>query len=659
MHDGRLPFASGLKTLSPLRLEPRSALRGASLFVVLLLSLALAMKWAFVVPIFQNPDEGTHADYAFSLMDTRRLLPVAPDPNLRFVDPLTSYIQTAVSSPAIAFHPGEIVEPAYGTPEMFRAIDNGLPIAAERAYQARPESTHLRYPVLYYGMIAATASVVRSATHSMVASFFAMRLFGVALLAITLACGFALLRLSGFDWFRAIAVTAIVGLLPEQSFLAASIQPDNLAETAVTATLLLAALFRRKPSWKWFMLTALGFGVLYMTKIQYFVAVAIPVALLFLSIAMRRRMRPTTIAFASVAFAFPTIGWFILKTWMSRNVTIAVLDPFSAPAAHVAWATASQAGPLAIVAHAADETLRALRSFYFDGAAARSFWGIFGWMDTPLSIGNETWTTLITSTIRYATVVIMAAVCVSSIVLLVRIIRRVVQRRFGRAFAIFVRDPMIFAVVLFSAIMLMLWLRWDDFGFQGRYWLPLSFPIWYVVFTYAPALLRSPRLASRVSTIGLVGVLLVVNIEASFALPTIVQRYYLASHFAVPYRNYFRGEGQIAHTIEIATIDSCPLLPDKVVTCPSGTLYVGGWAIPGGRLDSILLTLDGNRSEVRQIERREDVAHFKGVDPQVGFELRRVLTPGRHRFFLSAVSADGLTAYRIPERYEVVVTPQP
>lgn len=659
MHYGRLPFASAMKSMSLGAVDVRIALRAGTLFVVLLLSVMLAVKWALIVPIFQNPDEPIHADYAFALMDARRIVPVAPDPNLRFVDPLTQYLSNSVNSGSIAFHPGDIVEPGYGTRAMYRAIDAHAPVAAERRYRARPEPSHLRYPVLYYGLIAVVGGSTRALTHSVVAAFFAMRLFGVALLSITLASGFVLLRLSGFGWVRATAVTAIVGLLPEQSFLSASIQPDNLAETSVTVTLLFAVLFRRKPNPRWFVLTAFSFGILYMTKLQYFVAVALPVGLLFLSVGLRGRTSVGKISLAAIVLFLPTAGWYAFKAWMSRAATIAVVDPFSAPTAQAEWAAAAHDGLIAFVMHGTNETLRAWRSFYFDGQAARSFWGTFGWMDTPLSFGNAALTSLVEMTIRYTTIVVMVAVLLSVGVQLFRLVLRAKSDALGRAFAIFVRDPLIFAVVIFNAIMLALWLRWGDFGFQGRYWLPLAFPIWSVVFAYGPRFLRAPRLAARVSGVAMAALLVLVAAETCFALPTVVQRFYLARHVAVPYRHYLLSRVPLDHNLEIVSLESCVLRANALVRCPSGTLHIGGWAIPGGPIGGILLTLDGNRSEVGQVEDRVEVAAMKKVDPRVGFEVRKVLTSGRHRIALSFISADDVTEFTAPERYDVIVTDQP
>src|SRR5688500_11251147 len=55
---------------------------------------ALAIRWAFLVPVFQGPDEATHLDYALAIRDGGRLFKAQPldVKKVVYVHPWTSYL---------------------------------------------------------------------------------------------------------------------------------------------------------------------------------------------------------------------------------------------------------------------------------------------------------------------------------------------------------------------------------------------------------------------------------------------------------------------------------------------------------------------------------------------------------------------------------------
>lgn len=80
--------------------------RGADLaaLAVILLAGALSATWAFLVPIFQAPDEPAHFDYAISIMSAGRLIHVGDRPADWVVSPYTRYLLRATDFERIAWH---------------------------------------------------------------------------------------------------------------------------------------------------------------------------------------------------------------------------------------------------------------------------------------------------------------------------------------------------------------------------------------------------------------------------------------------------------------------------------------------------------------------------------------------------------------------------
>jgi hypothetical protein len=634
------------------------AARYMTLAIVIVLALAITVKWVYTVPIFQNPDEPIHTDYAFALMDVGHPMQVSPIPQLSYVDPLTGYLDGALATGKIAFAPHAIVQPAYGTPEMFAALDRNVPLADEQRYREAPMPTRLRYPIAYYGLIAVVGGTVRGITHSLVGAFFAMRLVGVALLGITLVCGFVVLRASGLNWITATAITAIVGLLPEQAFLSASIQPDTLSEAAATATLMTAVLFKRSPSRVWLIATSLLFAVLFLTKIQYFVAVGIPVVLVFWALALRYRLSPGRLATLAVLFSVPTALAYAAHRWILAPASIVVVTPDSTIATRAAWHAAFHAGIGQAFLHLIGGFAAGFGSYFLDGAAARSYWGIFGWMDTPIALHSPAFTALVFHFIAGLTFVVMIAAALVGLRGFMRAVNRLQQRKFAVALAYIADEPLFLAIALFDLGMLGLWLWWGDFGYQGRYWLPLAFPTWYVAVKYAPAII-----AKRVARMSIAAVfvivpsLIAVSLETCYALPTVVHRFYHAEELALPNRGFNIASGTVPHAIDIAAVGGCVISARAQTTCPSGSLHLGGWAAIGGPIKEVVLYVDRTPYLSMSTGDRPDVAaSLKLTYVHVGFDAVAPLAVGHHLIRLDYVATDGTTEFVSPERFDVIVT---
>jgi hypothetical protein len=169
---------------------------------------------------------------------------------------------------------------------------------------------------------------------------------------------------------------------------------------------------------------------------------------------------------------------------------------------------------------------KALGDFYW-GTTHRSFWGIFGWMDAPLVLGNMLATKALLGLVHIVSLVFVGLTLVRFIQVATRLTWIFRSGRRLIALRILFSNPPLNSYFLFTAFMVTLYVCTDNiFGAQGRHWFPFLLPIFIASLVYAPKALksRSARTAlARFSLLGLCGYSLV---GSCFALETLRQRYY-------------------------------------------------------------------------------------------------------------------------------------
>lgn len=479
-------------------------------------STALAATWALVVPLLQDPDENVHLDYVLALQAAGHPLTARdgrqePDPSIP-VSPLLALLEQATQFEDVRQHPGQPMPTGYASPAFQASLDAraaNLPPPAELPFLVS------YYPVTFYAI---DAVVIAAALPAMGAfeAVIAARLVSVALLAITLLTNYLLLRKLRVDPPRALLVTAVLGLLPLTSFAGSYVQPDNLALLAVTSTLYLAVRVERERPAGW-LLAALGasLALLAVTKYQDFAIVFAAVAAAFA--ATRRWTRRT--AFAMLAGPAATLT---AQAWISLGPSptyfAAAPDPSGRRPSVAALHAALAHGPPDTVLFLLQQTVRALIDYFVFGQVSISFWGRFGWLDTPLIIVNEP-----------ATIAIRVALALGSIVVVALVVARLWRLlAAGRRSRVLVfGNPVLTSYVGFLAFMVAAFAYTGGTLYpQGRYWLPFLPGLLYLTVVFAPRALRRPArraLAGRLIAGGLVGYVLV---AAPFALLSVEHRYY-------------------------------------------------------------------------------------------------------------------------------------
>jgi hypothetical protein len=486
------------------------------LVAIVLGAVWLSTTWVFLIPIYQAPDEHVHSDYAFCILTFGRILtawdlPLCLQPG-SMVHPYTNFLHDYTGTAGFVGNPARKVPADYGTTTYFATLDRHAP-----PEQLVPFGLHQTLFLLscylfgYYALLATWLGVVRWFSGRLAALFFAGRLFSVALLAGSLLLGYATLRRLNLGRGPAIGLTAAVGWFPLTSFVSSAIQPDNLALLLVSLCLYLTLRARSQPdrpvlAW----LTGAALGALLLTKLHFFACV----------------LTASTAALLTAAARGPSGMWTRLRTLAALTVPPALLGTVYL---WTVWGVPNHYGQVATAARHSHwlAGLRAAFVDYFCGTTHQSFWGVFGWMDTPLVIGNHATQRWVSRAIQTATWGVLALGVLRLGQVAFRLARLARAGRGHLALRIACANPVLNSFFLFTLLMFYLYVRLDNqFGAQGRHWFPFVLPIFLTAVVYAPRALPW-RSARRFLSAGLCGGLLLYCLVGSYyALRCVEKRYY-------------------------------------------------------------------------------------------------------------------------------------
>src|SRR5262249_21841025 len=258
-------------------------------------------------------------------------------------------------------------------------------------------------------------------------------------------------------------------------------------------------------------LLGLSLAGLLVTKVHFFACVAAPVVALVAveTYVPSRSPWRALAALALLAIPCAAAGWLYLWT---------------------VWGMTNYYGPPLEIKH---PLLHAVRWFhqalanYYGKMTHESFWGIFGWMDTPIQIGHHRTHELI----QYATLAAGWIVLALTLVRIEQVASRLIclwwRGRRWLAVRLALSNPLINSYFVFTLFMFYLYIRLENrFAAQGRNWLPFMMPIFLVGLVYAPKALTLRRTRLAFSAVLTAGLLLYCIIGSYYALRTIHRRYY-------------------------------------------------------------------------------------------------------------------------------------
>lgn len=496
---------------------------------VILAAGALAATWAYVVPIFQAPDEPAHFDYAISIFNAHRLIRASDGAPDWIASPFTKYLMRASDFERIVERSPMRVPAGYGSRAYFAKVDGASP-RLDAAQDSRGKVSYIvrLYPFGFYAIEALWMRAVSALTGSIVAVFFGARLLCIGFMMAGLYFNYRTALNLGIPRWTSVALVAAIGFFPLTSYVASYVQPDNLAYALLSAALFFATELRCQ-ALRIAIPAALGvsLGLLAVTKYQFFVSAAIPIAvLLFIRLVQIKPARKTLVA---------AIAWFVAPIAVLLAAQhFAVDTPPPAVASHIAdaniaslRATIAQ-GPATASAYIASTTGKAFIDCFVSGPCAATYWQVVGWSDTPIVLFSNGASMASRAIISLLSIACFAMVTFFFVRNALRVGFVAFRKRVAWAVRIAAADPVFNAYVCFIAIMFGLYVTSNDaYGASGRHWYPYLFAALLCFAWYAPrAVTRRYRPVSAV----LVGTLLCYSLFASgYALADVAHRYYGAS----------------------------------------------------------------------------------------------------------------------------------
>jgi 4-amino-4-deoxy-L-arabinose transferase-like glycosyltransferase len=278
----------------------------APLAALLAIVVIAGVVWALLVPPWQSPDEGAHFAYAQSIAE-RQALP-GKGPAGFSNDQLLA--DEAVGASQLAFRSTQI------RPD-WSEHDEALYLDAARHDPSRSDgggsNPAASNPPLYY----IYADLAYWATYGGNAfdRYYAMRLWGISLLLLTVIGAWLLIgEVLGARRLPQLAGSAVVGLLPMNTFISTSVNPDAMTITTWTFALWLGARVikrgARPVDVAW--LCAITAAAILTKGSSYALVPAVAVAVLIgwlRSDRRERRRRGLAFAVAAAVSALPVLAW--------------------------------------------------------------------------------------------------------------------------------------------------------------------------------------------------------------------------------------------------------------------------------------------------------------------------------------------------------------
>ena len=156
----------------------------------------------------------------------------------------------------------------------------------------------------------------------------------------------------------------------------------------------------------------------------------------------------------------------------------------------------------------------------------KSFWGNFGWLDTPLVIISNSISRLLLRLLKYINIVVLGLVLLRLGSIARRLFNAARAGRWRQALSVGASNPLMNSFFLFTVIMFMINAYSGGYTNQGRYWFPFLLPILLLGTWYAPAALPYRRIRATFAY-GITTALVLYCIFGSYyAVESVIARYY-------------------------------------------------------------------------------------------------------------------------------------
>ena len=505
------------------------------LALIILAACALASVWVWRVPLLQNPDESSHLDYVFSIYSAGRLLNVRRPPSAWNVHPrfegrkdregpestpydllsnqYTLYLIDATEFQRIRFHPDEKVRSDYGTSDYYRNLDAGAPQQPAQLPDLTPQDNPwmiAAYPFLYYAVVAMFMKVMSVFGSGPAWLFLCARFLSVVFLAGSLLVTYKVLRELRWPKARALWLTAVMAFFPLTTFVSSAVQPDNLALLLVLLCWYLTLRLRRSDVSTSSLLLGLVLGLLLVTKYHIFMVIAFGVLATLITEDWFRKRTLSRIAQRLLLLTVPSVLIFLVQLWIvwgGQRITGGNLH-------------SARSGLVTGIKHA-------LYDYYRGGTAWVTWWGTFGWGDTPLVIWSDAFQAKVWRVLSLLTLLVLLLVFFRALQVVTHLLLLAKRSRRRTALRLAFSNPLLISHLIFTVFMVLLYALTDNAFFaQGRHWYPLTLSGFVIAVQFAPRVLPHRKLQTAVSTFLLIALLVYCAVGGYYSLKTITQRYY-------------------------------------------------------------------------------------------------------------------------------------
>lgn len=629
--------------------EPSERLSAVLLGVIVVVSVGVALAWVFYIPMFEAPDETVHFEYSAALYSGGGLVAPRDVPHMTLPEgrtiPYPTYLEDQSGVAVINQKPAVKAPAGYGSSGYYATVDFNVH-PTETTQQLLDPPLLRYYPFAYYLLDAAAMGATSLFTKSPTSLFFAARSLSAGLLALSLVLTYLLLRRLGCGRALAITLTGVVGLFPMSTMLSSYVQSDSLSFTLATLALLAALELRRRPhDLRWMAVLGVGLGLLLVTKVHYFAIVAAAVVAMLLTQRIDTRDSRRWPIEASL-LAAPSIALEAIQLWTQWGSPPLIA---AGQLGNVSDFRSALAGGIVTTAQYIGGLARFTFLDHTFGREFGSFWGVFGWVDTPLVLGSPWVTIVVWFFISGLSIVLLACTLVRLGQVAYRLFRVAYRGRPTRALRIAFSNPVAISYFLLAGFLLSV----EGYpGIQGRYYFALLPGVFWVALKYAPRALPG-KFGPALFRMQVAGLAVYTVAGAVFAFPTLTARYY-------------------AHGRDLVSIAREALLPDPHqgtyeitnLRLPEATLGVGrlqparvgvvGWAVDAvGGLPARTVFIDIDGQPYQQAVYGDDspqavTALRSDRYAQCGFDVildTTKLARGHHGLTVRVVSADGRRLY--------------
>jgi 4-amino-4-deoxy-L-arabinose transferase-like glycosyltransferase len=355
--------------------------RRATIAALLLTVAVFGLTWALLVPPWQSPDEPQHFAYAQSLAE-RGALPGNKN-RLPFSSAQT-LADSSVGASREAFYPGA-VPPDWNRSDYQRYL-NQLRAKPSASNGGGPNSAASN-PPLYY-LYSDLAYLTTGGGSNSFDELYAMRIWDLPLLLITALAAWLLAgEVFGPRAPAQLACAAVAGLLPAETFLSTSVNPDALMIALWSVALWLGArvIVRRGPGRESLALALITAGAV-LTKATSYALVPAVLLALFLGWRLRgpeRRSAFGQFAAPVAALAAPVLGWIALATALGRPAVNTIQSTASARPFNlrqfISYVWQFYLPRLPFLTRFRETPGLPLYDYWI-----REGWGVFGWRDVAM-----------------------------------------------------------------------------------------------------------------------------------------------------------------------------------------------------------------------------------------------------------------------------------